>query len=103
MLTGVYRPCWLSGQGEAEEARAVLAFVADPGHPQYANGLTDDERAACIASAHGELGTCLEYLENSVTALREAGITDPYLDATMDRVRTAAGHRPNEEGASSAI
>ena len=91
MLTGVYRPCWLAGEDEAGRERIALAFVADPAHPQYAHGLNDDRRAACIASARGELGSCLEYLENSVSALRAAGIRDPGLDAMMDRVRRVAG------------
>lgn len=97
MLTGVYRPRWLCGQWENGEEQSVLAFVADPCHPQYAGGLSDDERAACIASARGELGSCLEYLEHSVSALRGAGITDPYLDAMRDRVRGAADHEPERE------
>lgn len=94
MLTGVYRPRWLSGRDEAGAAHEVLAFVADPAHPQHAQGLTEDERAAFIASARGELGTCIEYLHNSVTALRAAGIRDPDLDAMMDRTRRAAGGTP---------
>ena len=96
MLTGVYLPRWLCGQRKDGSAQPVLAFVADRRHPQYVGGLSDDERAACIASARGELGSCLEYLEHSVSALRCAGITDPYLDAMMDRVHAAAGGAPQE-------
>lgn len=91
MLTGVYLPRWLCGQAENGEAQAVLAFVADRRHPQYASGLGDEERAACIAYARGKLGSCLEYLEQSVSALRAAGIADPCLDDMMDRVRGAQG------------
>ena len=88
MLTGVYLPRWLSGWEQDGTQHTVLAFVADSRDPQYANGLSDDERASCIASARGALGSCHEYLENSVTALRAAGIADPYLDAMLDRVHT---------------
>ncbi len=102
MLTGVYLPRWLCGRRENGEGQSVLAFVADCRHPQYAGGLSDEERAACIASARGELGSCLEYLEHSVSALRGAGITDPYLDAMRDRVRGAAGPAPDEEDGSGA-
>lgn len=100
MLTGVYLPHWLSTQGGDGTSRTVLAFVADPRHPQYAGGLSDDERAACIASAHGELGSSLEYLEQSISALRAAGIADPCLDDMMARVRAAEGGLPHEEDAS---
>ncbi len=92
MLTGVYVPRWLCGQTGNGKAQAVLGFVADPRHPQYAGGLSDDERAACIVSARGELGSSREYLEHSVSALREAGITDPGLTAMLDRVRAASEH-----------
>lgn len=102
MLTGVYRPRWLSGRDEAGAAHRVLAFVADPAHPQHAQGLTEDERAAFIASARGELGTCIEYLQNSITALRAAGIRDPDLDAMMDRTRRAAGGTPGGSDSSRA-
>ena len=100
MLTGVYLPRWLCGQRENGKAQTVLAFVADPRHPQYAGGLGDDERAACIASARGELGSCLEYLELSISALRAAGIADPCLDDMMARVRAAEAGFPHEEDAS---
>ncbi len=95
MLTGIYRPRWLTGSDEGRGSQAVLAFVADPRHPQYARRLDDDARAACIARARGELGTCLEYLEQSVIALRRAGITDPYLDEMMDKARRVAGRAPS--------
>ena len=91
MLTGVYRPRWLPAQEDEGGERTVLAFVAERRHPQYAAGLGEDERAACIASARGELGSCREYLENSVHALQAAGIRDPGLEAMMDRVRALAG------------
>ena len=97
MLTGVYLPCWLRGRQEDGKAQTVLAFVADPRHPQYAGGLDASTRAACIASARGELGTCFEYLEQSISALREAGITDPGLDAMMDKVRGVVTPTPAEE------
>ena len=94
MLTGIYAPCWLPARGEDGGARTVLAFVADRRHPQYAGGLADEERATCIASARGELGPCLEYLEQSVTALRAVGIRDPHLDAMMEKVHAALGRGP---------
>ena len=95
MLTGIYAPCWLSGTQAGGGRRTVLAFVVDRRHPQYAGGPGDDERAACIACATGELGSCLEYLEQSVSALRAAGIVDPYLDAMMARVHRVGGRMPD--------
>lgn len=86
MLTGVYAPRWMSAHA-ARGRLAVLAFVADPGHPQYAGGLDDEARAACIARARGTLGPCLEYLERSVEALEAAGIADPELALMLARVR----------------
>ena len=95
MLTGVYAPRWL-GARTACGPQAVLAFVAAPGHPQYAGGLDDEERAACIARARGTLGSCLEYLERTVDALEAAGITDPDLAGMRDRVRTMRAVRARD-------
>ena len=97
MLTGIYSPCWLRGREEDGTLRTVLAFVADRRHPQYASGLDDDERAACIASARGELGSSLEYLEQSISALRLAGIADPCLEDMMARVRAAEAGLAHKE------
>ena len=86
MRTGVYAPRWRSAH-VARGRQAVLAFFADPGHPQYAGGLGDEARAACIARARGVLGSCLEYLERTVEALEAAGIADPELARMLARVR----------------
>ena len=94
MLTGIYEPRWLCARGAGHAIHPVLAFVADPGHPQYAGGLGDEERAACIATAHGELGSCFDYLDHSVSALRAAGIVDPGLDSMLARVRVVREHGP---------
>ena len=86
MLTGIYRPAWLEAHA-AGEAVTVLAFVADPTHPQYADGLSLDEQARYIATAAGELGSCHEYLASTVAALRAHGIRDRGLERLLTAVR----------------
>ena len=103
MLTGIYAARWLCGTEESGTRKTVLAFVADPRHPQYAGGLTDDERATCIVGARGVLGSCLEYLEQSVSALRAAGISDPGLDAMTDKVHQASNRAPQATDAPGAL
>ena len=98
MWTGIYAPRWLAAN-TARGRQAVLAFVADPRHPQYAGRLSDEARAACIAGARGELGSCLEYLERTVAALEAAGIADAYLTGMLARARSRAeGPRPAGKG-----
>ena len=75
MFTGIYRPTWVEARA-GERTRSAITFVVEPTHPQYAADLTDEERAAVIARAIGELGSCREYLDNTIEALRCAGISD---------------------------
>ena len=86
MLTGIYAPCWLELATDDGPVTAI-AFVVDPSRPQYAGTLSPERAAAIIASAEGKFGSCRDYLENTVTALREAGFPDPDLEALEEAVR----------------
>lgn len=69
----------------------ALAYVVDPGHPQYAGGLGLAEQAAVIASAAGPMGPNHEYLWNTTAHLRELGVTDPELALLEAEVRSLTG------------
>ena len=88
MLTGIYRPVWVEVRA-GRQRRAAIAFVVDPSHPQHAGELTNEERVSLIATATGELGSCREYLENTVAALDRAGLADPNIADMMRRVKAA--------------
>lgn len=77
----------LCADGEEIEA---LCYVVDRSHPQYAGGLTDEEKAGIIAAAVGPSGPNIEYLENTLGHLKDLGIPDDDLEALCTRVRQIA-------------
>ena len=89
MVTGIYKPCWVSLSAAAGPISG-LAFVVDPTHEQYAGTLPIEKTAAVIAAASGKFGSCSGYLEQTVAALSEAGCPDPELTELHSAVRLLA-------------
>ena len=85
MLTAVYQPQWVSVE-VATKVSTALTFVVDETHPQCAGDLSEEAQAAMIGSATGQLGSCRDYLVNTINALRNAGIHDPTLENLLRRV-----------------
>lgn len=101
MWAGTYRPAWLGVRAGGEETPA-LTFLADPGHRQYAGVLPPLETARRIAAASGALGTCRDYLAETVEALHASGLADDGLErllAAVDRrrARSALANRSGED------
>jgi cation transport protein ChaC len=86
MVTGIYRPRWLP-VGIEESQIVALCFVVDRAHVQYAGPLPIEERAAIIARAEGKFGACRDYLRDTLRALAENEISDPALEALLNRVQ----------------
>ena len=82
MLTSVYQPQWVSVEVDTKVTTA-LTFVVDETHPQCAVGLSEEAQARMIGSATGQLGSCRDYLVNTIDALRNAGIHDPTLERLL--------------------
>jgi cation transport protein ChaC len=78
MLSGVYRPRWMAAQTAGGPIRAV-AFVVNRAHPLYCGTVSLETAARHLARARGRLGSCREYLENTVAHLAELGVRDSYL------------------------
>ena len=85
MLTAVYQPQWVSVE-VATKVSTALTFVVDETHPQCEGDLSEEAQAAMIGSATGQLGSCRDYLVNTINALRNAGIHDPTLENLLRRV-----------------
>lgn len=85
MLTAVYQPKWVSVEVDSKITTA-LTFVVDELHPQCAGDLSEDAQAVMIGSAVGELGSCRDYLVNTIDALRNVGIHDLPLEGLLRRV-----------------
>ena len=88
MVTAAYRPAWVKAQTAAGPRRAV-AFLINHGHPRYAGRLDEAAVVAAIAAACGPLGTCADYLFNTVAHLDELGIVDRSLRRLCRLVRQA--------------
>ena len=85
MLTAVYQPKWVSVEVDSKITTA-LTFVVDELHPQCAGDLSEEAQAVMIGSAVGELGSCRDYLVNTIDALRNVGIHDLPLEGLLRRV-----------------
>jgi cation transport protein ChaC len=79
MLSGAYQARWVNVATEDGPVRAVT-FVANANHDRYAGKLSEDEAAARILQASGELGTCLDYFERTVRILKTLQVDDRALE-----------------------
>lgn len=66
--------------------RRVIAFTANPDSPNYAGSLSLEEVAACLSEACGHWGSGADYLLQTVQALEDSAIHDPYLWTLQERV-----------------
>lgn len=75
MVVGSYVPRWvkvISG----EQSLYAITFVVNRAHRSYAGNLTPETVVEHIATASGALGTCADYLNQTVNSLAQAGIRD---------------------------
>lgn len=85
MVTGSYTPGWFRVQTEQGPINAI-SFAMKRGCDRYALDLSDEDTAQVIATAHGRLGTCCEYFENTLHALDDMDIVDARLHGLQDEV-----------------
>ncbi|HYM48594.1 MAG TPA: gamma-glutamylcyclotransferase, partial [Burkholderiaceae bacterium] len=81
MFMGSYAPRWLDCRLTNRSRVTALAFVVRREAQNYAGKLSEPqilavfERGSC-----GRFGTSLDYLVNTVSALREHGLRDPHFE-----------------------
>jgi cation transport protein ChaC len=65
-----------------DEARKVpaLFYAVDRGHRQYAGRLSLENQLHHVRQGHGQSGSCVDYVLNTVQHLREVGIRDHPLE-----------------------
>jgi cation transport protein ChaC len=90
MLTGAYVPRWVQAATLEGPVRAI-AMTVNRRHDRYVGDLEEGETVRWIATAEGGLGRCCDYLFDTVTHLREAGIADPRLERLAAAVRAFPG------------
>lgn len=80
LVTNVYLECWRTIILEDQEKVEALVYRADRKHEQYAKGLTLDEQTAIVRQSSGGSGPNDEYVKSTVSAMRDANITDHALE-----------------------
>ncbi|MDF1585076.1 gamma-glutamylcyclotransferase [Marinimicrococcus flavescens] len=86
MVMASYRPVWVRLATTGGRLRAI-AFVINRSHERYAGKLGDERIVEALASACGPLGSCADYLFNTVAHLDELGIHDPGMHRLCAAVR----------------
>jgi cation transport protein ChaC len=79
MWGGAYNARWVTLATEQGPIRAVT-FVINRRHPRYMPELNVEQTAAMIATGCGYLGSCREYLENTISHLSALGLRDAGLE-----------------------
>ncbi len=82
VMTGIYRPVWLTVETSEGNVEAIT-FVVDETHPQYAVSFSQEQIADAIARAHGEWGSCRDYFTRTMHELRKLGIEEPELETVF--------------------
>lgn len=85
MVVGCYIPHWVRVFDGKQQLEAI-AFVINRRHRAYTGNISEETTVNSIATASGELGSCAEYLMQTVNGLMTAGIKDKPLLRLRDRV-----------------
>jgi cation transport protein ChaC len=80
MFGGSYNARWVNLTASCGRAIRAVTFVINRKHPRYLPELSLEQTAAIIATARGDLGTCREYLENTISHLAVLGLRDAGLE-----------------------
>ncbi len=94
MSGGSYRWRWVNVRTHDGPVRA-LTFVINHDHVRYARKIPRNVLVAHLANARGWLGSCADYLANTVAHMHEIGIDDGPMHDMLDRVRAHRGGAPH--------
>jgi len=86
LITDVYRPRWVRLATNAGALDAVT-FVVEPRNPCHTGRLDDERTVELLATGEGMIGSCADYLENTVAHLDDVGVYDRRLHHLRARVR----------------
>lgn len=92
MLTSAYVARWVRLTTQQGPIWAI-AFVANPRHERFIPDMQEDQVIDMLSTGHGVLGSCRDYLHNTVSDLRSLEIHDRRLEnlaARVDEIRQLA-------------
>jgi cation transport protein ChaC len=87
MLSGAYHARWVEAKTAQGPVRAIT-FTANRAHDRFI-ALPDEEVAERVATARGAIGSCAEYLSETVAHLETLG----FRDASLERIRARIAAR----------
>ncbi len=96
LITSAYRPVWLTARFAHRTEEKAIAFVMNQNHERYSGSLKIETIAKIIADAEGSLGSCSEYLYETVEKLNNLGIPDQNLISLVKKVRAHKQNLPNK-------
>ncbi|MCF8465932.1 MAG: gamma-glutamylcyclotransferase [Sneathiella sp.] len=70
-----------------DEIVSGLTFTINRSHPRYIADMDMDTTAKLLSSGAGHLGTCREYLDNTIAHLDEMNVRDRYLHTLQMKIR----------------
>jgi cation transport protein ChaC len=91
MLASAYIPHWLDVITNNGETLKAVAFVMDSNYMHYAGHMTFEEKCHDLAHGTGALGCAADYLFETVNALSNLGINDPFMTDCARRVKEIKG------------
>lgn len=89
MMTGSYLPRWLRCVTADGDVHA-LAFVINRHAPGYTGELGEEELLSAVRRGRGRYGACVDYVMETVRALRSHGIHDRRLEHIVSRLESQA-------------
>ena len=87
LITDAYRPTWVNARITDKSPFKAIAFVINRDHNRYAGTLDDETMIGTIAEAKGTLGSCSDYLYETVLQLDNLGMPDGRLASIARHVR----------------
>jgi len=90
MVAGAYIPTWCKADTEQGTVWAI-SFVMDRKNERYCDGLDEERLVNILATAKGRIGSCAEYLFNTVEHLDAMGLKDHQLSRVAEQVRQRIG------------
>ncbi|MBQ0821728.1 gamma-glutamylcyclotransferase [Microvirga sp. HBU67558] len=88
MVTGAYVPRWVTLSGpDLPTGAAGIAFTINRAAPNYVRPVSEADTARVIATAHGALGSCRDYLFDTIHGLEGFEIHDQHLKRIARLVR----------------
>jgi len=85
MIVGSYVPRWVRVE-DGEHGFKAITFAINRQHRRYAGELSQETTVNSIATASGHLGSCADYLMQTVNGLLSVGIKDKHLLLLRDQV-----------------